>query len=275
MDKKVILLTGASSGLGKSTADYLTKKGYIVLGTSRTAAHPDEIRIDANTSFPLMIKMDVTSEQSISQVISFIQKKFGRIDILINNAGWGISGPIEETSIDVTKSLFEINVFGMLRVTQQVLPLMRTQNQGLIINISSIGGVIGLPFQGLYSASKFAVEGISESLRMEVSQFGIKVVLVEPGDFKTSFTNNRKKICSSSSTYAQLLKRTTTVFEHDEQNGCDPILLAFKIEKIIRSSHPKVRYRIGSFSQKLVARIKGFISDKIVQWILMKYYKVK
>ena len=275
MDKKVILLTGASSGLGKSTADYLTKKGYIVLGTSRTAAHPDEILIDKNTSFPLMIKMDVTSEQSISQVISFIQKQFGRIDILINNAGWGISGPIEETSIDQARSLFNTNFFGIVSITQQVLPIMRKQKKGLIINLSSIGGVLGLPFQGLYSASKFAIEGLSESLRMELQSFHIEVVLVEPGDFKTGFTKNRKKALHPSSPYMDLVDQSTSIFEHDEQNGSDPKQVAQTIEKIIHSKHPKLRYRVGSLSQRFAASLKGVISDRIVQWILMKYYKVK
>ena len=275
MDKRVILLTGASSGLGKSTASYLSKKGYLVFGTSRNAPKPDTLSIPKNPTDPIMIRMDVTSEQSIAEAISFIQSKVGHIDVLINNAGWGISGPIEETSVDQSKSLFDTNFFGMLSVTKQVLPIMRAQHHGMIINLSSIGGVLGLPFQGLYSASKFAIEGLSEALRMEVQGFGIDVVLVEPGDFKTDFTKNRKKIITDSSPYKKVVDESTSIFEHDEQNGSDPVQIAQTIEKILRSNHPKVRYRVGSFSQRFAASLKGVISDRIVQWILMKYYKVK
>lgn len=274
MHKKVILLTGASSGLGKSTADYLSKKGHMIIGTSRNAAQPDDLSIENNTSFPLMLKMDITSEQSIKQVISFIQKEFGRIDVLINNAGCGISGPIEETPINQARELFNINFFGMLTVIQQVLPIMRKQQKGLIINLSSIGGVLGLPFQGLYSASKFAIEGLSEALRMEVHSYHIDVVLVEPGDFKTAFTKNRKKTLCSSSPYTDSVNRSTSIFEHDEQHGSDPKKVAQTIEKIIHSAHPKLRYRVGSLSQRFAASLKGVISDRIVQWILMKYYKL-
>lgn len=272
--RKVIVITGASSGLGRTTAEYLASKGHIVFGTSRKTTLPTHLTLEEKNSSLIMIPMDITKEESITDAIAFIQKQVDHIDILINNAGWGISGPVEETSIEQAKSLFDTNFFGSLTLTQQILPIMRKQKQGLIINISSIGGVLGLPFQGLYSATKFAIEGLTESLRMEVAQFGINVVLIEPGDFKTGFTKNRKKIISSSSPYAEMEKRTTEIFEHDEQQGTDPIKLAHLIEKIMDKKHPKLRYRVGSFSQKLAASLKGVISDKIVQWILMKYYKV-
>lgn len=273
--QKVILITGASSGLGKTTADHLIKKGHIVFGTSRKATFPKNVDITNKSSSVIMIPLDITNQGSIADAIRFIQKRAGHIDVLINNAGWGVSGPVEETSIEQAKSLFETNFFGSLRVTQQIIPYMREHNSGLIINISSIGGVVGLPFQGLYSATKFAIEGITESLRMEVDQFGINVVLVEPGDFKTDFTKNRKKIISSSSAYTEAEKRTTEIFEHDEKNGTDPHTIAYLIEKIVAKKHPKLRYRVGSFSQKMIASLKGTLSDRIVQWILMRYYKIK
>ena len=275
MEKKVIFITGASTGIGKITAEYLSKQGHTVIGTSRKAPSVDTINISKNQSYPLLLQMDLTDNNSIDKVINFIQKQYGRIDVLINNAGIGISGPIEETPIDQAKLIFEIHFFGTLYVTQKVIPLMRDRKQGLIINISSIGGVMGLPFQGLYSATKFAIEGLSEALRMELQGFGIQVVLVEPGDFKTTFTKNRRKILADSSPYSESVKKTTTVFEHDEQHGTDPIKLAKLVDKIIRSSHPKLRYRVGSLSQRFAASLKGTISDRIVQWILMKYYKVK
>lgn len=275
MGKKVIFITGASMGLGKITAEYLSKKGHSVIGTSRNALSVDTIEVTKNQSYPLLVQMDVTDDTSIEKVLYFVQNQFGRIDVLINNAGIGISGPVEETPIDQAKMIFETNFFGMLQVTKKIIPLMRKRKKGLIINTSSIGGVIGLPYQGLYSATKFAIEGISEALRMELQSFGIRVVLVEPGDFKTSFTKNRKKILDDSSPYSETVKKTTAVFEHDEQQGTDPIKLAYLMEKIMTSSHPKVRYRVGSFSQKFVASLKGVISDRILQWILMKYYKLK
>lgn len=275
MDQKVILITGTSSGLGKTTASYLARKGHMVIGTSRTAPSIDEIDVSQQPSYPLLVNMDITNPTTIQNTVSFLQHHFNRIDVLINNAGYGISGPIEETSIRDAQSLFNTNFFGTLRVIQDVLPLMKKQQSGLIINISSIGGILGLPFQGVYSASKFAVEGMTESLRMEVSSFGINVVLVEPGDFHTGFTDHRKKILNSSSAYAEAQKRTTRIFEHDEQNGADPIQLASLIERIIRSTHPKCRYRVGSLSQRFAGSLKGVISDRIVQWILMKYYKLK
>lgn len=272
MEHKVILVTGASSGLGKACADYLVQKGYRVYGTSRKI----QKNTTSNSSNVQMIQMDVNNDTSVIKAISTIIKKEGTIDVVINNAGWGILGSVEESTLDDTKALFETNFFGTLRVIQHILPSMRKQRHGFIVNISSIGGVLGLPYQGLYSATKFAVEGMTEALRLEVASFGIKVVLVEPGDFKTGFTGNRKKNVSRvSSPYHTCQKNAENVIEHDEQHGSDPIIIGSLIHRIIRSSHPKVRYRVGSFSQKFVASLKGVISDRIVQWILIKYYKVK
>jgi len=274
MRKKVILVTGASSGIGKTTAEYLAKQGHIVIGTSRHAKSPDHISVSSNELYPLLIYMDVTDEQSVEKVVSFLRKDIGRLDVVINNAGCGISGPIEETSLKETRNLFETNVFGVLSIIKQVLPMMRSQKNGLIINMSSIGGVLGLPYQGIYSATKFAIEGLTEALRMEVASFGINVVLVEPGDFRTNFTMNRKKILHVDSIYSEFVKKTTTIFEHDEHNGSDPNTVAQLIHTIIKKRHPKLRYRVGSFSQRFAAMLKGIVSDRFIQWILMKYYKL-
>jgi len=270
MDDKIILITGASSGLGEACAKFLFKKGYKVYGTSRNVS-----KVDKKDTFE-MIQMDVNDDDSVKKAIASILKKEGRIDVVVNNAGWGVSGSIEDISITDAKNLFETNFFGALRVIKEVLPLMRKQQKGKIINISSIGGILGLPFQGLYSATKFAIEGMTEALRMEVKSFDIDVVLVEPGDFKTGFTASRKKArySDSSSVYHSASITAHKIFENDEQQGCNPILVAKLVDKIIQSSHPKLRYRVGSFSQKFIASMKGVISDRIVQWILMKYYKL-
>lgn len=275
MEKKIILITGASSGLGKKTSDYLANKGHVVIGTSRNAQLPDTLPFLNQSKEPTMVQMDITNDQSIEKVIDFIQNKFQRIDVLINNAGKGISGPVEESDIRKAQNLFATNFFGMLNLTQQILPMMRAQKQGLIINISSIGGIIGLPYQGMYSATKFATEGLTEALRIEVKPFGIKVVLVEPGDFNTNFSKNREKIIHPNSVYLKSANKTIQIFEHDENHGSDPIKFAYLIERIIRTKHPAVRYRTGAFSQKFAAKLKGVLSDKIIQWLLMRYYKIK
>ena len=273
MSKKIVLITGASSGIGQAIARYLSSKNYTVYGTSRKAPFPPMQK--TSDSF-FLIQMDVNDTTSVTKAITYILEKEKRIDVVINNAGWGISGAIEETTIEKTKQLFETNYFGTQRVIQTVLPTMRSQKQGTIINISSIGGVLGLPFQGLYSATKFAVEGMTEALRMELNPFNIHVALVEPGDFKTGFTKQRESATNQhkNSAYQHHCKQTTAVFEDDEQKGSSPEIIAPLIEKIITSSKPKLRYRVGSFSQKLAAKMKGVFPDRFVQWILMKYYQL-
>jgi len=270
MEEKIILISGASKGIGKSCATYLAKKGFTVYGTSRKAK---ETPIKKNGFY--LINMDVDDEKSVKKTVDYIIKKHGHIDILINNAGWGISGAIEDTDVKTSKELFETNFFGVHRLCRNVLPYMRKKGHGRIINISSIGGIIGLPFQGFYSASKFAVEGYTEALRLEVESFGIKVSMLEPGDIKTDFTNKRKKISfdNDNSVYKNHSKRTISIVEKDEQNGVEPIVVAERIYKIIIKKNPKLRYKVGSFSQKLVGNLKGFFPDRTVQWIIKKYYK--
>jgi len=274
MDKKVVLITGASSGIGKACAKYLSSKDFRVYGTSRKASFPPVEKDDHNV---IMIRMDVKDDISIQQGIDYILDKEGRIDAVVNNAGWGISGSIEDTTVDQVRQLFETNYFGQLRVCRSVIPIMRKQQKGHIINVSSIGGVLGLPFQGIYSATKFAIEGMTEALRMEVQEFGISVVLVEPGDFKTSFTKQRTKVSSnnSSSPYQKKAIETMKVVEHDEQQGSSPEKIAIVIGKILLDSRPRLRYRVGPFSQKFIAVMKGIFPYSLTQWILMKYYKLR
>jgi len=264
---RVVLITGASSGIGKCTADYLAQKGYKVYGTSR---HPESCPEIKNG---FMIKMDVCDTASVKAAIAHIVEKEEHIDILVNNAGVGIGGAIEETSTDMAKALFDTNFFGICRVLQEALPAMRQQPEGLIINMSSIGGMIGLPFQGIYSASKFAVEGLSEALYKELSSTGIKVVLIEPGDFKTEFTANRKNIKTEHN--ADDFQRSLNVIERDEQNGQPPLKIACLIEKIINTSKPRLRYAVGSFEQKLSLFLKRILPNRWFDQMIMSYYKLK
>ncbi|MBF0200658.1 MAG: SDR family NAD(P)-dependent oxidoreductase [Desulfamplus sp.] len=264
---RVVLITGASSGIGKCTADYLTTKGYTVYGTSR---HPESCPEIKNG---FMIKMDVRDTASVKEAIAHIIEKEGRIDVLVNNAGFGIGGAIEDTSTEMVKSLFDTNFFGICRVLQEVLPVMKQQAEGLIINMSSIGGIIGLPFQGIYSASKFAVEGLSEALYKELFSTVIKVVLIEPGDFKTEFTANRQNIMTEIN--ADDFQRSLNVIEHDEQNGQPPLKIACLIEKIINDPKPRLRYAVGAFDQKLAIFLKKILPNRWFDRIIMSYYKLR
>ncbi|WP_445749986.1 SDR family oxidoreductase, partial [Polaribacter sp.] len=180
---KIVLITGASSGIGKSIAVFLSQKGYVVYGTSRN--HKNEL-------FPFqMIALDVLKKETIDSAIQQIIKKEGKIDVLINNAGMGITGPIEDTPTEEMRRVFDTNFFGAIEVMKAVLPSMRAQKSGLIINVTSIAGYMGLPFRGVYSATKGALELITEATNMEVKQFGIHVVNIAPGDFATNIAAGR------------------------------------------------------------------------------------
>ena len=224
-NSKVILITGASSGIGKASAEYLVQQNHIVFGTSRypgSYPKPNDYTI---------FQMDVTDADSIQAAINQIIDNNGRIDVLINNAGFGIAGAIEHTSISKAKEQFETNFFGTVRLIKSILPIMHKQDSGLIINISSIGGLIGLPYQGMYSASKFAIEGLTESLYKELRSSNIKIVLVEPGDFKTSFTEKRG--ISKNAIQSDVFQNTLNIIENDEKfyemhNYLDKLILGSK-----------------------------------------------
>jgi len=263
---KVILITGASSGIGKASAEYLAECGHKVYGTSR---YPGSYPTPSNYT---LLPLDVTNNNTISLAIEQILKDEQRIDVLINNAGMGIAGDLEHTSIDKDKEQLETLFFGTLRMIKQILPIMRKQNSGMIINISSIGGLIGLPYQNMYSAAKFAVEGLSEALYKELRPTNIKVVLVEPGDFNTSFTARRDidKVSAKSASFQKVIEQ----IEHDENNGQHPIKIAKAISKIINKPNPRLRYVVGAFDQSLAAFLKRLLPNRLFDWIIMKHYKV-
>ncbi len=267
---KVILITGISSGFGKQTAKLLAEKGHRVYGTVRKEA--DSVELVHN------LKMDLTDIVSIKETVSAIIEKEGRIDVLINNAGMHTGGPVETSPSENIKIQMDTNFLGMVNLIREVLPVMRKQGEGRIINFSSIGGLMGLPFQGYYSAAKFAVEGFSEALRMEVNQFNIKVILINPGDFHTSNSANRRNFLAPSATndpYHEQFEKTLSVIEKDEAGGWDPVILAGKILKIIESSNPRQRYIIASFEQKLAVALKYILPGKLFRKILQDHYKVK
>ena len=267
--KKIILITGVSSGFGKQISRLLVRAGYKVYRTVRKKTSP-------GTSENIL-QMDLTDAESIRDTVATIVKKEGRIDILINNAGMHTGGPIETTSTSTIRLQIETNFIGMVNLTRQVLPVMRKQGGGTIINFSSIGGLMGLPYQAYYSASKFAIEGFSEALRMEVKNFNIKVIVINPGDFHTNNTINRRKFLPPSvenDPYHDQFQKTLMIIENDENNGWLPQLLAKKIVRILKLKNPRQRYIIAPLEQKLAVLLKYILPGKLFRKILEGHYKI-
>lgn len=264
---KVVLITGASSGIGKISAEYLSSKGYIVYGTSRKLH-------SKNGSFE-MLQMDLTKKDSIQKAISRILGKENRIDVLINNGGTGITGSIEETPTDEVRNFFETNFFGILDIIKLILPQMRQQKSGLIINITSLGGYLGLPFRGIYSSTKGALELITESLRMEVKGFGVNITNLAPGDYATNIVSGRyHSPIYENSVYKDTYQRNLELMNNHVDQGRNPIEIARKIEKIINLSEPKIHYKIGDGLQKFSIVLKRILPDKIYEKLIMRYYKL-
>lgn len=275
-NSQVVLLTGASSGIGRATARWLMKRGFHVYGTSRKASgigdgQPDER--DASGGFIKMIPLDVTSQESAQSAVKAVLEREGRIDVLINNAGMGIAGSIEDTSMEEAKKQFETNFFGVLRMIRLVLPTMRKQGYGKIIVVSSVAGVISIPYQSMYSASKYALEALIEALRHEVAPFGIKACLVEPGDTRTGFTSSRiiAEAAGKDSPYDSRFRRSLSRMEHDEQNGASPDDVARVICRMILKKKPPIRKTVG-FGYKAILFLKRLLPSALVEKLVGKLY---
>ena len=269
-DEKIALVTGASSGIGRVCARQLQQLGYKVYGASRSATAPFSGQV-------VGLAMDVDDDESVKRGVAKIIDAENRLDVVVNCAGYGVAGAIEDTSIDEIRAQFETNVFGVARVCQQVLPTMRQQKSGLIINVSSLAGLTALPFQGIYSASKFALEGLTESMRMEVAPFGIRVVLVEPGDFATGFTVKRRRAAAAHalSPYHVECEKALGRMAHDETHGPCPEIIAALIERIIATPSPRVRYSAGLMAQRFGVALKPFLSQKFYEKMLMRMYGLR
>lgn len=273
----VVLVTGASSGIGRSTAQYLAGMGYRVYGTSRKPqADIDKRKADEICSGKgvIMLQMDVRSEESVRSAVEKLTGLEGEIGIVINNAGMGIAGSVEDTSPEEALLQFDTNFFGIHRVIRQVLPYMRKRGRGLIVNMSSVGALFSIPYQSMYVASKAAIEGMSGSLRNELRPFGIKVAMVEPGDTKTGFTGSRlfAEAAGESSVYSSYSKKSIAVMEHDEANGPDPIVVARVIAKILARKNPPVCVAVG-FQYKFMAFLKRLVPRALEAYIVSKMYK--
>jgi len=267
---KVVLVTGASSGIGKCCAEYLAQQGCRVYGTSRKIVSTDGEQRSLNTDLFKMIRMDVTDESSVNKGIDAIIARESRIDVVVNNAGFAIIGSLEDTTIKEAKSQLETNFFGSLGVCRAVLPVMRRQRSGYVVSVSSIGGIIGLPFQSAYSASKFALEGAMEALRIEVRPFGIHVVLIEPGDFKTEITTQRQKAeqANGNSAYHATFQRVLRIVESGERTAPTPEPIAKLINKIIHMNSPRLRYTVGTFSQRIAVPLKKILPSLLFESLI-------
>ena len=266
---KVILITGGSSGIGKSIGIHLSANGYRVYGTSR---HPE--KYSGFNDFQL-VALDVADKNSIHTAVQTILDAEGRIDVLINNAGAGITGPIEEIPEDEILKNFTTNFFGPVNVIKAVLPIMRKQQEGLIINVTSIAGYMGLPFRGVYSASKAALEITTEAWRMELKPFNIKMTNVAPGDFATNIAAGRYHApVKEDSPYKVSYGNTLHLMDTHVNSGQDPEIMARAVAKIIENDTPKVRYKIGVFMQRFSVVLHNILPSKMYEKLLMNHYKL-
>lgn len=265
---KVVLITGGSSGIGKSIGEFLHQKGFVVYGTSR---NPEKV---LNSVFPL-VALDVRNSDSIQTAVNKIIETSGRLDIVINNAGVGITGPLEEIPTEEIRNNFETNFFGPIEVMKAALPQMRKQNSGLIINITSIAGYMGLPYRSVYSASKGALELITEALRMEVKSFGIEITNVAPGDFATNIAAGRYHApVIKDSAYEKVYGKVLATMNDHVDAGSNPNEMAEAVYKIIQTKKPNVHYKVGAFMQKFSIVLKRALPDKMYEKMLMNHYKL-
>lgn len=265
---KVVLITGGSSGIGKSVGEFLAQKNYTVYGTSRNPLNYPNSKFD-------LIALDVTNIISIQEAVAKIIEKENRLDILINNAGAGITGPIEEIPDEEIKRNFEINFFGPISVIKTVLPKMRAQGSGLVINITSIAGYMGLPYRGIYSAAKGSLELITEALRMETKPFGIEMTNVAPGDFNTNIASGRyHSPVKADSPYKTTYENTLKLMDEHVDEGQDPNLMARAIFNIINTRKPRAHYKVGQFMQKFSIVLKRLLPDKVYESMLMKHFGI-
>ncbi len=271
MKKQVVLITGASSGIGMATARLLQDRGCQVYATARQVEKMKSL----GQAGVRLLAMDVTREESMTSAVRTILDEAGRIDVLVNNAGYGSYGALEDVPMSEARYQFEVNIFGLARLIQLVLPAMRRQQSGKIINVSSIGGRIGEPHGAWYHATKFALEGLSDSLRMELRQFNIPVVVIQPGAIKTEWNGIARQNLlnvSGQTAYRDLARKHIRLLENADRRGSEPGVIARVIEKAIQSPRPRTRYAAGA-GARVILFLRSLLSDRAFDQLVLSQLK--
>jgi NAD(P)-dependent dehydrogenase (short-subunit alcohol dehydrogenase family) len=253
--RKVVLVTGASAGIGRATASLLGEHGWDVVAASRRGTAPQGAQA---------LVMDVDDDGSVEQGVAGVLDRYGRMDAVVSCAGWGLGGAFETTPLDEARAQMETNFWGTVRVARAALPAMRSQGGGRLVWMSSIGGVLGLPFQGYYSASKFALEGLAEAMAHELAPLGVDVTLIEPGNVRTDFTE-RRRVLRDGGVYAKAMERAITVMERDEQNGVDALKVAQVVSRVLGSRRPPRRVSVGRASERV-----GIVGKRVMPYRLFE-----
>jgi NAD(P)-dependent dehydrogenase (short-subunit alcohol dehydrogenase family) len=275
-NQRVAVVTGASSGIGYETSLTLARNGFHTYATMRNLQKSKSITEIANTEKLSLqvVQLDVTDDGSVKDTINRIVAEKKRIEVLVNNAGYGLFGSLEDMSVEEIKKQFETNFFGVIRVTKQVLPVMREQNSGIIVNVSSVGGRIGLPVLSAYHSTKFALEGLSESILYEVEPFGIRVVIIEPGVVRTNIMNSSttaKKALDPKSPYFKLMQKVKNHFKSNMENEpSSPEEVAKVILQAVMSEYPKLRYTVGTDASRII-QARTNMPDKEFQQIVKDF----
>jgi NAD(P)-dependent dehydrogenase (short-subunit alcohol dehydrogenase family) len=279
-NRMVAVVTGSSSGIGLETALLLARSGFQTYATMRDLKKSKDVTEIANAeNLPLtVIQLDVDYDRSVKDAISQIVTENKRIDVLVNNAGYGLFSPIEDVTLRKVKEQFETNFFGVVRVTREVLPTMRKQRKGTIVNVSSVAGRVGIPVLSAYAATKFALEGFSESMRYELKEWGINIVIIEPGAIKTKVFENVKTgdvRSSSESPYADLIERASKGFGRMMDNISSPKLVAEAILNAITSKEPEIRYVVGDDAEYIVKIRKNSTDKEFESWMYESILQAK
>jgi NAD(P)-dependent dehydrogenase (short-subunit alcohol dehydrogenase family) len=266
-DQRVVLITGASSGVGQATAQLLSQSSYKVFGTGRNPATAQAV------PGVEMLPLDVRADDSVRACVEAVVNRTGRLDVLINNAGYELAGAVEELSLEEARAQFETNFFGVIRMVDAVLPLMRRQKRGHIINVGSLSGLSAIPFLGVYSASKFALEGYTEALRHEVKPFNIHVSLTEAGFLKTPMMNHRQIAANRLGEYDPWRQRALNAIRAHEEKGPGPNVVAETLLAIVSSKTPRLRYLIGG-QAKTVARLRRFLPAGMYEYGVRRTFSI-
>ena len=268
--QQIVLVTGASGGIGKAIAETLAANGYYVFAAARSMSKLEAMRKD--NIEPL--SLDVTDADAIQAAVEHIASTKGRIDVLVNNAGYGLYGTVEGLPPEAVQRVFDVNVFGLGRMTQAVLPIMRRQNSGTIVNISSVVGKVSTPVLGWYASSKHAVEGMTDALRMEVNEFGIKAVLIEPGSIDTGFEDVAVGTLSQSNdpeAYQQMVADFRKMIRNGYDGAPGPDIVADTVLKAVESSNPRPRYAVGR-DANMAIRMKRLVGDRLFDRVVASQY---